>query len=175
MAPALSNPRHPLPPPKIRAAPRKMKHMYKTNSKNPLGQSHKAPPRRRRGDGFAKDVGGRRGEPRRGGTTSAGTGNTRHIRRGGGTHVASGRRTCGVSHMVEAWPAHPQVELDAGHQSQRSKIAQKPSKARPKPSAWADLASAVTRSRPNHPTCFASPRYPPNAPASSPAPDPPAS
>jgi hypothetical protein len=56
MALAFPNPRHPLATTKIRAAPQKMKHMYKNNSKNPLGQSHKAPPRRRRGDGFAKDV-----------------------------------------------------------------------------------------------------------------------
>jgi hypothetical protein len=35
---------------------------------------------------------------------------------------AQARRTCGVSHTVEAQPAHPRVERAPDLQSQRSKI-----------------------------------------------------
>ena len=38
---------------------------------------------------------------------------------------ASARRTFGVSQMVKASPAHPQVERDSGLQSRRSRIAEK--------------------------------------------------
>ena len=35
---------------------------------------------------------------------------------------APARRTCGVSRTVEAWPAHPRVECNAGRRSRRSKV-----------------------------------------------------
>jgi hypothetical protein len=39
-----------------------------------------------------------------------------------GERVAQVRRTCGISHTVEASPAQPRVELDAGPPSPRSRI-----------------------------------------------------